>query len=142
MRLKIGRIVNTEADVNLADLTPLDRIVSASINAYHNTALYKRRFAESEERKEEQKRKIREALIDHMIVAISSQLERNELLAKKDDVCVGVLIEVPARFTSYLFDVLSAHEFDAYDLTVVHPDILLKKNSKPPYLVYVKNKGG
>ena len=57
MRVKVGRMVDVDQDVNLADLSPLDRIISSAINAYRNTSMYRRRFAETEEKKEEQDRK-------------------------------------------------------------------------------------
>ena len=142
MRIKVGRLVNVDADVNLADLSPLDRIIAAGLNAYHNTNLYRRRFAESEERRAEQQRRVREALVDNLVSVIYPQLEENQLLASKGDVCNGILVEVPSRFTSMLSEVIESHEFDAYDITVIPPSKLLSKFADPPYMLYICNKGG
>ena len=93
MRIQIGRIVNTDADVNLLDLSPIDRVIAAGLNAYHNTGLYKRRYAESEERKSEQKRKVREALVDNLLSMIYQQLEENALLKIKMTCVVEFLLK-------------------------------------------------
>lgn len=142
MRVKIGRIVNVDSDVNLLDLSPLDRIIASGINAYRNTNLYKRRYAETEERKEEQRRKVREALIDNILSIVYAQLEDNQLLREKGDTCSGILIEIPSRFTTILEEVVQSHEFDAYTMTVIPPSRLLAKFASPPYLLYICNRGG
>ena len=59
MRILVGRVVDVDADVNLADLSPLDRIIASATNAYRNTGLYKRRYAESEERRQGEGRRDR-----------------------------------------------------------------------------------
>lgn len=141
MRVQVGRLVNVDADVNLLDLKPLDRIIAAGMNAYRNTGMYRRRYAETEERREEQRRKVREALTDSLLSIIYAQLEDNQLLREKSDECCGLLIEIPARFISILSDVLDSHEFDAYDTTVVAPDKLLLKFATPPYMLYVCRRG-
>lgn len=142
MRIQIGRIVNVDAEVNLADLSPFDRIIAAGLNAYHNTGMYRRRYAETEERRAEQQRKVREALVDNLLSVIYPQLEENQLLKDKGDVCDGILVEVPPRFTPLLSEALESHEFDAYDITVIPPSKLLSKFASPPYMLYVCNKGG
>lgn len=142
MRIQVGKIVDVDAGVNLQDLKPLDRIIAAGINAYRNTAMYKRRYAETEERKEEQKRNVREALIDNLLSIIYAQLEENQLLQDKDDLCTGIVIKIPARFTPYLQDALESHEFDAYETTIIPPSRLLSQFADAPYLLYVRHKGG
>lgn len=142
MRVQVGRLVNVDADVNLLDLKPLDRIIAAGLNAYHNTGIYRRRYAETEERREEQRRKVREALVDNLLSVIYPQLDENQLLHDKDDTCRGILVEVPPRFTPMLEDVIASHEFDAYDITIVPPSKLLSKFANPPYMLYICNKGG
>lgn len=142
MRVAIGRIVNVEEDVNLVDLSPIDRIIASGINAYHNTGMYRRRYAESEEQKEEQRRKVREALVDNLLAVITAELEKNNLAGTKNDECVGLLLEIPARFKTFLADAIESHEFDAYDMTIVPPSRLLSKYSDPPFLLYVSNRGG
>lgn len=142
MRVKVGRLVDVDQEVNLADLTPLDRVIAAAINAYRNTAMYRRRYAESEEKKEEQKRKIRETLTNSILAVVTPELDGNATLGKKGDTCVGLLIKVPARFKSFIRDVLEAHEFDAYSITVIPPSKSLSKFSNPPYLLYIENRGG
>lgn len=142
MRIKIGEIVNPDASVNLADLKPLDKIIAAAMNAYHNTNMYRRRYAETEERKQEQLRKIKESLTDNILSTIVPELEQNQLLAEKGDVCAGVLLEIPARFKSCIAEVIEAHEFDAYEMTLIHPNSMLSKYSSPPLLLLVTNRGG
>lgn len=142
MRIQIGRIVNVDSDVNLADLSPIDRIIAAGINAYRNTGIYRRRYAETEEKKMEQQRKVREALIDNLLSIIYPQLEENKLLSDVDDTCVGILVEVPPRFVPLLGETLESHEFDAYDIKVIPPSKLLSKFASPPYMLYICNKGG
>lgn len=142
MRIKIGRIVNTEKDVNLADLSPLDRVIASGINAYHNTGMYRRRFAESEERKEEQRRKIRESLIDNILSVVTSEMDNNKLASTKGDECEALLLEVPARFKPFISEAIESHEFDAYEITVVAPSRLLSKFADPPYRLYVEHRGG
>ena len=142
MRVKVGRIVDVEADVNLADLNPLDRVIASAINAYHNTKMYQRRFAETEEKRQEQLRKVREALIDNLLQVIVAQLERNELLKDKGDECFAILVEVPARFKPCISDVVIAHEFDAYEITVIPPSKVIAKFARPPYLLHICNRGG
>lgn len=142
MRIKVGQIVDTDAEVNLLDLKPLDRIIASAINAYHNTGMYRRRFAENEERKEEQRRKIRESLIDSVLSVISEQMDKNALLKDRGDECVGMLISVPARFQSFLQDVVTSHEFDAYEVTIIPPSKLLAKYASAPYLLHIANRGG
>ena len=142
MRVQIGRIVDTDSEVNLADLSPLDRIIAAGLNAYHNTNMYRRRYAESEERRQEQLRKVRESLVENLLAVITLELEQNKLLKDKGDTCTGVLIEVPARFAQFFPDILDIHEFDAYELTVIPPTQILSKFAEPPLLVLAVNKGG
>lgn len=142
MRVLVGRIVNTDAEVNLGDLSPLDRIIASAINAYHNTSMWKRRFAESEERKEEQRRKVRETLADSLLAVIHPELEVNKTLEEHNDRCKGMLLKVPARFKRFLPDVIQAHEFDAYNIVIIPPTKSIAKFCDPPYLVYVENKGG
>lgn len=142
MRIKIGRVVNTEKEVNLIDLSPVDRVIASATNAYHNTNMYRRRFAETEEKKEEQRRKVRETLAESILAVIQPELDGNKTLSAKGDSCQGMLIKVPARFKAFLPDVLSSHEFDAYATTIIPPSRSLAKFCESPYLVYVENKGG
>ncbi len=142
MRIPVGRIVNADAEVNLADLKPLDRIIAAAINAYHNTKMYRRRYAETEEKRQEQMRKVREAIIDNLMSVIVSELEQNTLLKDRGDHCKAILLEVPPRFKTYLMDIVEAHEFAAYNITIVPPSTLLSKFANPPYLLFISNKGG
>lgn len=142
MRVKVGRTVDVDQDVNLADLSPLDRIISSAINAYRNTSMYRRRFAETEEKKEEQRRKVREALTDSLLAVIHPELDSNVTLSKKGDTCVGLLVKVPPRFKKFIRDVLEAHEFDAYSITIIPPSKSLSKFCDPPYLLYIENRGG
>ena len=142
MRVEVGRIVNVDEDVNLSDLSPIDRIIASGINAYRNTGVYRRRYAETEERKEEQRRRIRETLIDSLLQVITAEMEQNNLASKKGDECSALLLEVPARFKTFLYDAIESHEFDAYEITVVPPSKLLSKFADPPYLVYITGRGG
>lgn len=142
MRVKVGRVVDVDKEVNLADLSPLDRIIASAINAYRNTSMYRRRYAETEEKKEEQRRRVREALTDALLAAIHPELDSNATLGKQGDVCVGMLLKVPARYKQFLGDVITTHEFDAYEMTIIPPSRSLSKFSNPPYLLYVKNRGG
>lgn len=142
MRIQIGRVVNSDADVNLADLKPIDKIIAAGLNAYHNTNMYRRRFAETEERKQEQLRKIKEMLIDSLVSVVTPEMEQNKLLQERGDVCNGLLIEVPARFKKCLAEVIDAHEFDAYEMTIIPPNPTLDKFANPPLLLLVTSRGG
>lgn len=142
MRVRVGQIVNVDEDVNLVDLSPIDRIIAAGMNAYRNTGMYRRRYAETEERKEEQRRKIRETLIDSILAVVTQELENNTLAATKKDVCAGLLLEVPARFKPFLAEAIEAHEFDAYSMTIIPPSRLLSKFADPPYRLYVTHRGG
>lgn len=142
MRVKVGRLVDVDKDVNLADLTPLDRIISSAVNAYRNTSLYRRRYAETEEKKEEQKRKVRQALTDSLLAVISLELGNNHTLRNTKDTCIGMLVKVPARFKTFIREVIETHEFDAYSIIVIPPSPMLSKFSDPPYLLYIENRGG
>ena len=142
MRIKVGRVVDGDAAVNLADLSPLDRIIAAAINSYHNTSLYKRRFADTIEKQEEQRRKIREVLADNILTAITQEMTQNKTLSAKGDTCMSVLLMIPYRFKPYLEDVVTAHEFDTYDMEIIPPNRALRKFCQPPYMLYVKRKGG
>ena len=142
MRVKVGQLVNTDAEVNLLDLKPLDRVIAAAINAYRSTNMYRRRYAETEERKQEHLRKVRESLVENMLAVITQEMENNKLLKDKGDTCKGVLIEVPARFKDFFPSIIEVHEFDAYELTVIPPVQVLSKFANPPLLVLVVNKGG
>lgn len=142
MRIKVGRVVNLHKDVNLADLSPLDRIIASATNAYKNTTFYRRRFAETQEKKEERIRKVKEALINNLLSIVSQQLKQNILLKDKGDRCVGVLLKVPSRFAVYLQEVLQMQEFLQYDIKIIHPSQLAQKFAKNcPTLLYIENKG-
>lgn len=141
MRIKIGRIVNLDKDVNLLDLSPLDRVIASATNAYRNTSLYKRRYAVTEEKREEQRRKVRETLTNSLLAAISPELEGNKTLSGHGDNCVGALVKVPSRFNSLLAEVLESKDFDAYQTTVIRPTKLLSKFAEPATLVYFEIKG-
>ena len=142
MRVKVGRVVDLDKDVSLADLSPLDRIIASATNAYHNTTMYKRRYAETEEKKEEQRRKIRETLTDALLSVIHPELDANKTLGEKGDKCFAILIKVPARFKTFLADVVESHEFDAYTTQIIPPSRSLRKFFDAPHLLYVENKGG
>lgn len=143
MRVKVGRVVDLDKEVTLADLSPLDRIIASATSAYRNTTMYKRKAAENEERREEQRRKIRETLTDAIISAITPELLENKTLSKKgDDKCLAVLLKIPARFKSFLEDVVESHEFDAYTMTIIQPARSLSKFFDAPALLYVESKGG
>ena len=141
MRIEVGRVVNVDKDVNLADLSPMDRIIAAATNAYRNTSFYKRRYAETQEKREEQLRKVKEALANNLLSIISRQLRGNQLLADKGDECEAILLEVPARFNDHLKDVISTQEFMQYNITVIYPNKLVQKFAKAPLLLYVENRG-
>ena len=142
MRIKVGRVVNVDMEVNLLDLSPLDRIIAAATNAYHNTGVYRRRVAETEEKKEEQKRKLRESLVDSILNVVTAQLEGNQLLKEKGDKCVGVLVEVPAKYNAILHEVVQSHEFDAYSVTVIPPNKTICKFAEPSHLLHFCDRGG
>lgn len=141
MRVEIGRKVDIEQDVNLADLSPLDRIISAAANAYRNTSIYKRRFAESEERKSEMRRRRREALTDSILSVLYKQLHNNSILKAHGDECTGVLLEIPFKYNRYLSEVLSTHDFDPYNVTVIPPNRSIAKFAEPPTLLYIESRG-
>lgn len=142
MRLRVGRIVDMDKDINLIDLSPLDRIIASAMNAYHNTSMYQRRYAETVEKQEEQKRKIRETLTDSLLSVIQPALDANATLESRGDKCQGMLLKVPSRFKRFLTDVLSSHEFDAYNTNIIPPSKSLSKFFDAPYLVYIESKGG
>lgn len=142
MRLRVGQLVDTSRDINLVDLKPLDRIIASATSAYHNTSMYKRRYAETEEKREEQRRKVRETLTDSLLSVIHPELDVNKTLESQGDRCYGMLLKVPARFQSFLADVIQAHEFDAYSITIIPPVKSIGKFCNPPYLLYVESKGG
>lgn len=104
--------------------------------------MYRRRYAETEEKKEEQRRRVREALSDSLLAAIHPELDANTTLGKVNDVCTGMLLKVPARYKQFINDVILTHEFDAYEIVVIPPSRSLSKFSNPPYLLYVKSRGG
>lgn len=142
MRIRVGRIVDTTKDINLVDLSPMDRIIASVINAYHSTSMYRRRFAETEEKREEQRRRVRETLTDSLLAVITPELEGNKTLEPLGDKCRAMLIKVPSRYKSYLSDVIKSHEFDAYDTKIISPIKDISKFCEPSYLLYVENKGG
>lgn len=142
MRLKVGRVVDMDKDINLMDLSPLDRIISAATNAYHGTSMYQRRYAETVEKQEEQKRKVRETLTDSILSVIQPELEGNSTLGERGDKCYAMLVKIPARFKGFLADVLTSHEFDAYSTTIIPPSESISKFFDAPYLVYIESKGG
>lgn len=142
MRIKVGRIVDVSKDINLADLSPLDRVIASATNAYHNTTMYRRRYAETEEKKEEQRRRVRETLTDSLLSIIVPEMEGNKTLASKGDKCQGLLLKVPYRFNGFINEVLQAHEFDAYSITIVPPSRSIAKFCDAPFLLYVENRGG
>lgn len=142
MRIKVGRVVDLDKDVSLADLSPLDRIIASATNAYHNTTMYKRRYAETEEKREEQRRKVRETLADSLLSVIHPELDANKTLGGKGDKCFAMLVKVPARFKAFLPEVVSSHEFDAYTTQIIPPSRSLSKFFDAPYLLYIENKGG
>lgn len=142
MRIKVGRIVNTDKPVNLMDLSPLNRVIAAAVNAYQNTPMYKRHYAETEEKKEEQRRKIRETLSEALLTAITPEIDGNRTLEAKNDICQAVLLKVPARFEPYLRDVTESHDFDAYSVVIVPPSKTVCKFCKPPTLLYVESREG
>lgn len=141
MRVEVGKKVDVDQDVNLIQLSPLDRIIASATNAYRNTSIYRRRFAESEERKNEMMRKRREVLTDSILSVLYKQLHNNSILQSKGDTCVGILISVPHRYTRYLRDVLSTHDFDPYNVTVIPPNRSIAKFADPPTLLYVESRG-
>lgn len=142
MRVKVGKIVDTDKEVNLIELSPIDRIIAAATNAYHNSAMYQRRYAETEEKKEEQRRKVRETLTDSLLAVMHPELDENQTLKEKDDKCIAILVKVPSRFKMFLPDVLASHEFDAYTSIIIPPTKSIKKFADPAYLVYLESKGG
>lgn len=142
MRIKVGRVVNTDVEVNLADLSPIDRIIAAATSAYKNTSMYRRRFAQDEEYRESKRRKIRESLTDNILSVIYSQLDKSKLLSDRGDEPVGILVEVPSRFTPFLSEVVQSHEFDAYELHIIPPNKALSRFANPPYLLFITHRGG
>lgn len=142
MRVKVGRVVNTDVEVNLADLSPVDRIIAAATSAYKNTSMYRRRFVQDEEYRESKKRKIRESLTDNILSVIYNQLDRSKLLSDRGDEPAGILVEVPARFTPFISEVVQSHEFDAYELHIIPPNKALARFATPPYLLFITHRGG
>lgn len=142
MRIKVGRLVNTSKPVNLMDLSPLNRVIAAAVNAYQNTPMYKRRYAETEERKEEQRRRIRETLSEALLTAITPEIDGNKTLEAKSDVCQAVLLKIPPRFEPYIREVTETHDFDAYSVTIIPPSKTVCKFCKPPTLLYVESREG
>lgn len=142
MRVKVGQLVDVDKPVNLVDLSPLDRVIAAATNAYRNTPMYRRRFAETEEKREEQRRRVRETLSEALLTAITPEIDANKTLAPKEDVCKAVLLKVPSRFEPYLSEVIASHEFDAYSTVIVAPSKTIRKFCKPPTLLYVESREG
>ena len=142
MRIKIGRIVNTDVEVNLADLSSIDRIIAAATNAYKNTSMYRRRYSQDEEYRENKKRKIRESLTDNILSVIYNQLDKSKLLEDRGDEPAGILVEIPPRFTPFLNEVVQSHEFDAYEMHIIPPNSVITRFCKPPYLLFITHRGG
>ena len=142
MRIQVGKVVNTDQQVNIADLSPLDRIISSTIHAYKNTAMYRRRYSDTEEKRQEQLRRVRESLVESILAVVSVELEQNKSLKSKDDTCKALLLEVPSRFQQFFPDILSIHEFDAYEMHIIKPSQILSKFANPPLMLLVTNRGG
>lgn len=140
MRIKVGQIVDIDKEVSLRDLTPLDRIIASCQQAYRNTKFYQRRYAQTQEKLEQQQHKVKEVLFNNLLGIISEQLRDNKLLAEKDDVCESILIEVPARFEQFLREVISMKEFLPYEVTIVEPNKLVQKFAKVPCLLHISNR--
>lgn len=140
MRVKVGRVVDLTKDVNLSDLSPLDRIIASATNAYQNTNFYRRRVAETQEKLDEQTRKVKEALANNILAIISQQLRDNKLLGEKGDKCVGLLLKVPNRFVPYLSEVISMQEFIPYSINIIPPSKAAQRFMDAPYLLYVESR--
>lgn len=140
MQIKIGKVVNADGDVNLADLKPLDRVIAAATNAYHGTTLYKRKHMEEVEKREQQMRKIREALTDALLTIIRQELVDNILLSTKGDTCKAILVQSPYKFEPFLQDVITSHELDAYIITVIKPNQFLSTVAEVPSLLHIRSK--
>ena len=139
MRVKVGQVVDTDKDVNLSDLKPVDRIIAAAMNAYKSTAIYKRRFSESEERKAELNRKRREALTDAILGTAFKYLERSGALPDGSN-CDSVLVSVSPKYTKYLYDILESHSLDAFQVKLVPPSKDLSKFIEAPYLLHISKR--
>lgn len=139
MRVKVGRKVDIDKDVNLSDLSPLDKIIASAENAYRSTNFYKRRYAETQEKIEEYKRKVKESLINNLLT-IAKQMQDNIFLEKKNDTCVGLLVSIPNRYSEYLEDVIRQQEFMQYNIIIIPPNKTFLKFCKAPYLLYIEHR--
>lgn len=137
--MKIGRVVDLSQPVNLRDLKPFERIVVAVQSAYQSTELYRRRFAESEEQKEEARRKVLSSLITNLSATLLP-FESTNLLEGKGDIARAVVIEVPVRYSEFVEEALTAHEFDAYNIRIITASELLVKHADVPCLLYVEKR--
>ena len=140
MQIEIGKIVDTDADVNLVSLKPIDRIIAAATNAYHNTKLYKRKATEEAEKREKKRRKAREACTDALLSIINQELASNKTLMSKGDKCKAILVQAPYKFEPFLKEVIESHEFDAFDITIIKPTSFLSRVADVPSLLHIKAK--
>lgn len=141
MRVKVGAIVDVSKPVNLVKLGKFDRILYSALEAYHNNPFYIRRIAATTEKEEEKKRQIREHLTDGLLSIIYSQITLNQLLKKKGERCVSILVEIPPKYVSFIDEVLSTKDFIAYEVQHIKPNRDAERFSKEyPHLVRISQK--
>ena len=126
IRVKVRSIVDTDKQVNLNELKPVDKVIAGFVSQWHQTKFYKNMVK-------------RESAFTH------AELNKNASLAKHDTKCVEIVLAIDAKYKESLGRVMQRKDFISYNLELIEENSDMRKafNNMPiPLKITKKVVGG
>ena len=136
IRVKVRSIVDTDKQVNLNELKPVDKVIAGFVSQWH-------------QRESEQEfariTKMDEQLSETILAFTHAELNKNASLAKHDTKCVEIVLAIDAKYKESLGRVMQRKDFISYNLELIEENSDMRKafNNMPiPLKITKKVVGG
>ena len=145
IRVKVRSIVDTDKQVNLNELKPVDKVIAGFVSQWHQTKFYKNMVKRESEQEFARITKMDEQLSETILAFTHAELNKNGSLAKHDTKCVEIVLAIDAKYKESLGRVMQRKDFISYNLELIEENSDMRKafNNMPiPLKITKKVVGG
>lgn len=141
LRYLIRNELDVSKPVNLRRLTPAMKIYAGIASRWHDSDTYKRRVEKRLEETHAASVQKDERLKEALLVQIFKELDNNQSLGEKGEVCDSLILCVQSQYIYSLDRVLRHKDFLPYEIEKIDEDTDLRTAFKDmPILIRVKKK--
>ena len=145
IRVKVRSIVDTDKQVNLNELKPIDKVIAGFVSQWHQTKFYKKMIKRESEQEFAKITKMDEQLSETILAFTHAELNKNTSLAQHDTKCTEIVLAIDAKYKESLGRIMKRKDFISYNLELIEENSDMRKafNSMPiPLKITKKVVGG